>query len=162
MDYPDNNEENQPAQEKPESSIVNDKKKKGMGITLWPKMNKSESPNRSNQGSKFLTFLKDWSDIIFISPILLILFLTGQYWITKINPTSQFLDPENLTVLNWNLFLTFLGSGVIFVLFKIWVGGSIFTQNWKEELTPFQVLCVKIAMIGMIAIYVAYMITRNV
>ena len=104
----------------------------------------------------------DWSDLLFLFPVTLLTFLLSSHWIRHLDPTAQTLSPENLSVLNFNLMLLFGSSGIVFVLWKIWVRGSIFNDGWKTGLSPYQILKIKLLFLGGLAIYVAFMLTRNI
>jgi len=107
------------------------------------------------------SWVKDWSDLIFFFPVALVGFLCASFWIRKLDPTAQVLSVDNLSVLNWNLMMLFGGSGVIFIIWKIWVGSSVFPDGWKDGLTPYEVMKVKLMALAGFAVFVAFMLTRN-
>ena len=107
------------------------------------------------------SWLREWADLFVLAPICLVGFLTNSYWIHRLDPTAQVMSVENLTVLNWNLLILFGSSGVIFILWKIWGYGSIFSPKWEDGLTPYERMKVRLAMVAGIAAYTAFVLTRN-
>lgn len=106
-------------------------------------------------------WLWDWSDLLLLFPLALIGFLTASKWIRWLDPTAQVLSPENLTVLNWNLMMLCLASGVMFVFWKIWVGGKVFGSGWDTGLSPYERAKIRLAFLGGLAAFVAFILTRN-
>lgn len=152
----------------PISPIVNDKKEveKKPAFKLFPSLPKKEKQEDDEQPkSKGLNtgwaWVKDWSDLLILFPIMLIGFLSAKFWIVKVDPTAQVLDVANLVILNFNVMCLFFWSGVVFVLYKLYVGGNIFPQGWDEKLTPFQVMAIKLAVLFAMGAFAAFFLTRN-
>lgn len=146
---------------KEEPAIVNDKKKEEVkrGFRFWPEMKKKDSNGEEKKVD--LSWMQDWADLLWLLPICVIGFISASWWIRKLDPTASVLSVENLTVLNFNLVIYFLGSGVMFVMWKIWVKGNIFDKKWSEGLTPYELMKIKLMFLGGLAIYTAFILTRN-
>ena len=163
-----------PEDKKEEVPIVNDKPQpkdaapKQKGFRLFPDFPKKEdqSPSGSDQPqtkgyNTGWKWIKDWSDLLIIFPIMAIGFSFAKYWILWLDPTAQVLNVDNLSVLNFNAMMLFGGSGAVFVLYKIYIGGAIFPEDWDKGMTPFQVMIIKTATLAGIAIFTAFFLTRN-
>lgn len=158
---PQDGEEKEPEKE----TIVTDNPKP-KPFRLFPEIPKKEKTDGDDQPqSKGLNsgwlWIKDWSDLLILFPIMAIGFTFGKYWILWLDPTAQILDVGNLSVLNFNAMMLFGGSGCVFTLYKIYVGGAIFPKDWDKEMSSFQAMVVKVATLAGIAIFTAFFLTRN-
>jgi hypothetical protein len=131
--------------------------KKPFRFTLFPKLSAKPAESKPYDWG----WLWDWSDLLFLFPIALVGFLTASTWIRKFDPTAQVLSVENLTVLNWNLMVLFGSSGIIFLLWKIWVGGKVFGREWDKGLSVYERAKLRLAFLAGLATYVAFILTRN-
>jgi len=149
--------ESAPTPEAKPEIIVTDKKKSG--FRFWPEMKKKDS----NGGEKKvdLSWMQDWADLLWLFPICFLGFISASTWIRKLDPTASVLSVENLTVLNFNLVIYFLGSGVMFVMWKIWVKGNVFHKNWSYGMTPYEIMKIKLMFLFGLGIYTAFILTRN-
>lgn len=135
----------------------NKPKSKAKPFKLIPDLPKA----KEGESNSWLAWIKDWSDLLIIAPIMLVGFLTAKFWIVKVDPTAQVLDVANLVILNFNTLCFFFWSGVTFVAYKIYVGGNIFEDGWKVGLTPIQVILIKIGTLVAMGLFAAYFLSRN-
>lgn len=135
--------------------------------TLFPRLKEptekqKEKIKDKRTGLDHFEWVRDWADALWLFPLCLLGFLTASHWIRKLDPTAQVLNPETLTVVNFNLVMLFLSSGVIYILFKIWVGGEIFPKGWDRNFTEEDKTKYRLWFLAGLTLFVGWMITRNV
>lgn len=87
---------------------------------------------------KIFEFLKTWSDVLFVLPVVALVVAFNSVWTFWFDPTPNVLDAGFLSLLTFNILKWAVVMTGSYYIWQLYFRGDIFNKDWQDRLTPLQ------------------------
>lgn len=80
-------------------------------------------------------FIKQWADVLILLPASFALLVFNDKWVKYLDPTAASMSAENLSVINFNIFVITVIFGIAYFLYNVFFH-DFFDKGWEKAKLP--------------------------